>query len=77
MIKVAMAAAAGLVLALTPMEASAHGKKHKHHNGELIVGTGVGAVAGALIGGPLGALIGGAAGISVVKIHDEYHHRHK
>ncbi len=77
MIKVAMAAAAGLVLALTPIEASAHGKKHKHHNGELIVGTGVGAVAGALIGGPLGALIGGAAGISVVKIHDEYHHRHK
>ena len=77
MIRIVCAAAVGLVLALAPMEASAPGKKHRHHKGEIVAGTGVGAVAGAIIGGPLGALIGGAAGLSVVKIHDDHHRRHK
>lgn len=71
-----LALGASLVLALVPMEASAHGKKkhQHHHDGEYVVGVGGGAAVGAVIGGPVGALIGGVVGLVVVKVHDEHHH---
>jgi hypothetical protein len=73
--KVAGIVALCIGLALAPMSASAHYKRHHHHShdGRLIVGVGAGVATGVIVGGPVGAIVGGVVGLVI--IHHPRHHR--